>query len=356
MYRYPRALALCAALAVTASAAQGQTTTQPRTQSPQATISAPFLLPVLGIDAPVLFQWMPVAPASGYRVHITAGRRVVQATTLVAVQYEMQISRNMDFSSDVLYDRIVDSTSFLFENNPAADPYFVRNPEATNGLSDGTYFWRVRALFSGPVSPYSSLGTFTLRRGISSAAVHDVGVTSITLAGTPIVGRKIPIVARVSNLGSFDESGRTIVFAANGVVIGTADIPTLRHGADPRRFADMSVTWTPTEGPLAAISVQIGGTVDQDMRNNTVTQTTFVASEKPVVTTLVGKLVAQQGGWAITDAADRVVATLVADGGAKLPFASLSGKRVEAHGGLKAQGADIVLVVTTLTAAPAAPR
>ena len=145
------------------------------------------------------------------------------------------------------------------------------------------------------------------------------------------------------------------------MVIGSAPIPTLYPGADPRRSADVSVSWTPAGGPLASIGVQIGG-VDQDMRNNTVTQTVYVASETPVSTMLSGTLVrngsslAQKEGWAIADAGGRVVALLSARDGAKVDFASLEGKRVEADGALVARGGDIVLVVTTLRRAADAPR
>lgn len=320
-----------------------------------ATISAPIALPVLGVDAPVLFEWTPVAPVGAYRLHVNT--RTAATTTAVAVTYELQISRSADFTIDLLYDRVVPATTYLFENTGDGDSSFVRNPEATNGLSDGRYFWRVRALLGGPASPYSPLSTFNLRRGITSAATHDIGIASLRIAGKPVVGRTTPIVARVANIGSFDEPSSTLAFTANGVLIGTATVPPLGHGSDTHRFADVSVPWTPSAGPLAAIAVQFAG-VDQDMRNNTVTQSLYVAPAPVVVTTIAGTLVARGSAYAVVDAHNRPLALLRQRASDTLDYATFVGRTVEVRGELETQGSELILAVSTFraVAAPAKTR
>ncbi|GAC1405321.1 MAG: hypothetical protein NVSMB64_10010 [Candidatus Velthaea sp.] len=343
MRRTASTLAFCAALALFGAPARAQTIVA------QPPIPPPMLLPVLSVDAPIFFQWMPVSPGLQYRVHVTGGPRGVQATQLIAIRYELQISRSAGFTSDVLYDRVVDATTLLFDNGGSNDSSFTRNPEATYGLSDGTYFWRVRALFAGPASRYSEPAQFALRRGVTSPGFNDAGITALHAAGHPIVGKTTLIVAHVASLGSYDISNRIVTFTANGAVIGIARIAELKRG----KGIDVSAAWTPTDGPLAAISAQIDG-ADQDNRNNTITQTLFVASAKPVLTSLTGTLVAQPDGYAIGDASGNVLAVLRSAPG-KIDYARWAGMRVEAEGALSASGTDLMLAVTALRKAPPAP-
>lgn len=337
------------ALAVWASFALGGVPAQSQMLAPRpAPVSPPFLLPVLGVDAPLLFQWTPVAPIGGYRIHLASGQRSVRATTLVAVHYELQISDRPDVASHVLYDRVVDSTTLLFENNAFADPGFTINQRPAYGLSGGHYFWRVRAVFAGPASAYSTIGSFDLRGGgVTSTAMHDFGIASITIAGRPIVGMTTPIVARVANVGTFDEPATAVIFTANGVVLGRAEVPALGAGAGKQSYVDVSVVWTPKDGPLAAITAQIVG-VDQDARNNTATQTVFVASATPFATTLVGKLVASGNGFAVADPEGHVVAALKSRPGVTIDYAGRVGSRVEIDGALSAAGSDLVMVVSAI--------
>ena len=348
MQRSSRMLVLGAVFALFAAPAAAQTR-----PAPPAPIAPPSLIRQVSRTAPLTFYWLPVSPGPGYRVGIRGGQRQVQST-LVAVRYQFQILDIEDVNR-VLYERFVDSTSLLFLNDGLSDPYFTLNQVPTHPLSAGTYYWRVRAVSAGPVSPYSQLETFTLETGVTTNPLHDLGISTITIAGRPIVGRTAPIVVRVSNLGTFYESGASLDFTANGASIGSADIPPL----EPGKHADITVVWTPSDGPLAAITAQVRGHADEDLRNNTVTQSVFVASATPVKTTLVGVLVAKDDGFAIADDNSSIltVALLRANAGSKIDFKRFLNKRVEADGKLRAAGGGLLLDdVTALRAAtPSTP-
>ena len=309
-----RALGLCGAFVFVAVAARAQTSPAGRPFSP------PTLVYQALTRAPLTFFWHPVAPGPGYRISVSSDRRSVRASTLVAVRYQFQISANPSFDP-VLYDRVVDTNSLLFTNDALSDPGFTVNQIPTHPLSAGTYFWRVRALAGEPVSPflprYSPIDRFTLDPGVTTTPLHDLGVSAITVAGRAIVGRQTPIVVRVSNLGTFPESGATMVFTANGVPLGQAPIcgaapPGARSDAcaplAAGAYVDIAVPWTPSSGPLAAITAQVTG-VDEDARNNSVTQSVFVASATPVPTRLSGVVVPHKSGdrndFAIADSKTR---------------------------------------------------
>lgn len=312
-------------------------------------VSPPALIaPMIAATAPVLFQWTPVAPVNVYRLHVHGGTRAAAATsTIVAVSYEVQISDRPDVGSHVLFDRTVDATTLLFDNRNVDGSGFTDQQMPGTPLAGGTYYWRVRALFAGPSSPYSSIGRFAfVGGGATSTPLHDLGVTSVQLGANPIAGIATPVVVHVADLGTFPETGASVAISANGRVIGRAAIPQLLPG----RGVDVSVMWEPDGGGLAQVSAQLEYD-DQNAVDNQIAQTTFVATRKPVRTTLVGTLVARQGGYAIADRGGNHVAALEIEDGAHVDFASLVGSRVAATGGLRAHGSDLVLAVRSIAAA-----
>jgi hypothetical protein len=316
----------------------------------QASVPPPSLVaPLVTAAAPVLFQWTPVAPAVAYRLHVQGQRRTIGASTvtpIVAVSYEVQIGDRPDVGSHVLYDRVVDTTSFLFDNRNVDGSGFTELQPPGLPLSGGTYYWRVRALFGGPGSAFSSIGRFMLAGGgATSTPLHDLGVTSVVVAASPIAGVGTAVVARVGNLGTFPERDAWLAISANGRTIGRAPVPQLLPGD----HVDVSVVWAPQGGGLAQLTAQLEY-VDQNSVDDQATQTTFVATRKPVPTTLVGTLVAEQsGGFAIADATGRIVASVRAAEGSHVAFAPLVGKRVAVAGTLAALGTGLVFDAHTIT-------
>lgn len=311
-------------------------------------IAPPALVaPIVSASAPVLFVWTPVAPANLYRLHVQGTRRTVTATTpIVAVSYEVQIGDRPDVGSHVLYDRVVDSTTLLFDNRNVDGSGFTDQQMPGMPLSGGTYYWRVRALFAGPSSPFSSIGRFAFTGGgATSTPLHDLGVTSLQLGANAIAGIATPVVVHVADLGTFPEAGAHIAISANGRVIGRAAIPQLLPG----NGADVSVLWEPETGGLAQLTAQLEYD-DQNAVDNQIAQTTFVTTRTPVRTTLVGTLVAQNGTYAIADRAGRRVAALEIAEGAHVDVAALVGTRVAATGGLRARGAELVLSAQAVSA------
>ncbi|MBV9440769.1 MAG: hypothetical protein JOZ24_12335 [Candidatus Eremiobacteraeota bacterium] len=350
MQRSLLGLSLAAAVAAAPAAAGAATTPVPTAYAP---LSPPSLVaPLSTATAPVLFVWTAVAPATGYRIRVQGGRHVLVSNPLVAVLYEVQISDRPDVGSHVLFDQTVDATTFLFQNDnngPASG--FTQNQPPNQPLSGGRYYWRVRALFAGPSSPYSNVQPFFLTGGgVTQSPFHDLGLTAISIGGKPIVGVTSPIVVRVSDLGKFRESGASLVFTANGEVIGQTRVPDLNAGS----FIDVSVPWTPREPALAQVTAQLQY-VDQNAANNTITQTLFVASQKPVVTTLAGRLIVESGGFALADRAGRPVATLLAGRGTPIDFGNAVGAQVEVTGALAAHGTGLVMTVSRLSRGVPAP-
>lgn len=332
-------LGLCAAVAALALCGTA------RAAAPQSQPPA-LVAPLLTAAAPVLFVWTPVAAGgTGYRLHVQ-GRPIstVPPGAFIAVQYELQIGDRPDVGSHVLFDRILDSTTLLFDNRNVDGSGFTENQPPGLPLSGGTYYWRVRGLSAGPLTAFSAIGRFVLASGgATSSALHDLGVTSLAIGGRPVVGVTTPVVAHVGDLGSFPERDATLVFTANGLVIGRAVVPPLR----PSESANVSVLWTPQRGGLAQIGARLE-TNDQVATDRTIAQTTFVSSPVPVVTSLTGLLVERDGGYGLADRAGRVVTALRRSGSARVDFASLLGMRVEVNGALSARGSDLVFAVTSI--------
>lgn len=312
-------------------------------------ISPPVLLapmPMMPATVPVLFQWTPVAAGTGYRLQIRNGSRAAAATTSVAVSYVLQISETRDFRA-VLFERSVDfSTTLLFDNNNVLGSGFTSYQPEGVPLSGGRpYYWRVRAVFAGPTSAWSSPQPFTLNgAGITAPGFSDLALSAITVRTTPFEGVTMPLVVRVSNAGNTAwQTPTTVVVTANGTAIGRAPVPGLRIG----EFADVSVQWTPSRGPLATILATIDA-ADRNAQNNTISQSVFVASVHPVTTTLPGRLVARNGGFALTDGRGRPIASVRARVGSSPDLAAAVDKRVELDGELSAAGSDLIMVVSAI--------
>ena len=105
-----------------------------------------FATPVHALNAPV-----PVAPANGTTTTPTdtpplAIPEFRWTAVSGAASYRIQVSNNIAFTTNVV-DITTTNTSYT--------------PNTTNGFSDGTWFWRVRAETPAPAGAYSAIWSFT---------------------------------------------------------------------------------------------------------------------------------------------------------------------------------------------------
>jgi hypothetical protein len=329
-----------------ATVAAPASTTIPISSPPTLLGPSPFIIPQ--VDAPFLFQWSAVSPAQTYNVHVQ-GRSTVRAASLVGASYELQISDKPDVAEHVLYDTIVDQTSYLFSND-FTDGGFTTSEPPDTPLPGGRYYWRVRALFAGSTSPYSSVGAFALSSTGSGPPLHALGVVGIKLASPARVNATSLVVATVQNLGNFSETGATLEIFANGASLGTATVPPLNAAGN----ATFSVPWTPTDPGLADLSATLQY-ADDDERAHTISQTVLVLGPKSTPTALVGTLDLTLGDVTLVDDAGETVATVILAGGSTLDLTRFIGKRVRLQGNLSTAEGEFVLAATGVTLAPKAP-
>jgi hypothetical protein len=298
---------------------------------------SPFIVPQ--VDSPFLFQWSAVSPAQTYNVHVQ-GRTTKSVTSLVGISYELQISDRPDVASHTLFDVIDDQTSYLFSNDSNEGGFTTSEPPNTP-LPGGRYFWRVRALFAGSASPYSSVGSFRLSSTGSGPPLHALGIVGITLASPARVAATSLVVATVQNIGNFAESGAILEIYANGVSLGTATVPPLNASVNQT----FSVPWTPSEQGLVDLTATLQY-ADDDERAHSISQTVLVLGSRSTRTAMTGTLDETLGNVTLVDDAGHAIATVIVATGSNFDLQRFIGKRVKLQGALSTAGGDFILAAT----------
>ena len=335
-----------AATMTSASAVVGVARAAIPTSSPPTLIGpSPFIVPQ--VDAPFLFQWSAVSPAQTFNVHVSGHARTnATASTLVGISYEIQISDRVDVGDHVLFDTIVDQTSYLFSNE-LNDGGFTNSQPPDTPLAGGRYFWRVRALFAGSTSPFSSVGSFRLAATGSGPALHALGLVNLSLANPARQNATSLVVANVQNIGNFSESGATLEFFANGVSLGTADVPALGASASQT----FSVPWTPLEQGLVQLTATLQY-ADDDVQAHAISQNVLVLGPRSTHTAMTGTLDQTLGDVTLRDDDGNAVATVVVDGKSAIDIQRFLGKRVRIEGQLSTAIGDFVLAATAIVVSP----
>jgi hypothetical protein len=331
------ALAILCALLLPIAMPQPACAAVPVSAPPTLLGPSPFIAPQ--VDAPFLFQWSAVSPATVYNVHVLA-RTTKAISSLVGISYELQISDRVDVAEHVLFDTIVDQTSFLFSND-TGDTGFTNSQPPDTPLAGGRYYWRVRALFAGSTSPFSGVGSFRLASTGSGPPLHALGIVGISLASPARVASTSLIVTTVQNIGNFSEEGATLEIFANGVSLGTATVPPLNAAVNQT----FSVPWTPTDTGLVDLTATLQY-ADDDERAHSISQTVLVLGPHATRTAMVGTLDETLGDVTLVDDAGNTVATVVTSSATGFNIAGFIGKRVRLQGLLSTAGGDFVLAAT----------
>jgi hypothetical protein len=302
------------------------------------------------VNTPTLFQWTALAPGQTFNIGVS--RTAKAGHSIIAASYELQISDRPDVTSHVLFDTVVDQTSFLFLNSQN-EPGFTSAEPPYTALVGGTYYWRVRGIFAGTGSGFSRIEPFVLTGPGVNSSLHALGLTSIGLAGVARQGTPTPVLVQVRDLGNFPEGGNApLTIYAGGQAIGTVNVPTIAVG----KSLTVTAIWTPQSEGLVQISAQLNYP-DDNPKAHTISQTEVVTGQSRRHTTMVGVVGETLGSYYLSDARSHIVATLTQGQGSTVTFSPYVGSRVEVDGYLSTARGDFVFEASAIKRLPAAtPR
>ena len=285
--------------------------------------------------------------APGQTFNIGVSRTAKAGHSIIAASYELQISDRPDVTSHILYDTVVDQTSFLFLNGQN-DPGFTSAEPPYTALAGGTYYWRVRGIFAGTGSLFSRVESFLLAGPGISSSLHALGLTNIGLAGVARQGSPTPVLVQVRDLGNFPEGGNApLTIYAGGQLIGTVNVPEITVG----KSITVSAVWTPQSEGLVQVSAQLNYS-DDNPKAHTITQTEVVTGQSRRHTTMIGVVSESLGSYYLRDASSHLVATLTQDKGSNVVFAPYAGARVQVDGYLSTARGDFVFQTDTIKRLP----
>ena len=337
-----RAAALCSIVALFASTAAAAA------PPPALRVSAPSTL--YPIDAssqpvplPLIFRWTPVASSPVYVLHPRSHKAASASSPTAASGYQLQISDEPGVSSHILFDTTVNTTSLVFLNQNVAGSGFTDQQPPTIPLAGGTYYWRVRALAGGAVSPYSQVGRFVLDAHLSTTPLHAVGVQELTVGPEPRSGAATLIRTIVANAGTFPESGAVLTVTANGNQIARGNVPPLAPG----QRISLTAPWIPDVSGAAQVVATLDY-VDQMPRDHTLVRTAYVAEARAVRTAIAGTLGLDGTTRVLRDPSGRTLAIVERAPGVTIDLDALRGAPVIASGTLRTTGRGMVLQLTSI--------
>ncbi len=296
------------------------------------------------VPLPLIFRWTPVASGPVYVLHPKT-RRVTAATAPVTASgYELQISDEPGVSSHVLFDTTVNTTSFVFTNQNVPGSGFTDQQPPTIPLAGGTYYWRVRAIAGGAVSPYSQVARFLLDAHLSTTPLHALGVQELTIGPGARSGAATLLQTTVANAGTFPESGAVLTVSVNGNQVARGNVPPLAPGQRVR----LAAPWIPDATGTAQLVATIDY-VDQMPRDHTLVRTAFIEDARSVRTAIAGTLGLAGSTYVLRDSAGRTQAILERAPGSTSDLESLRGVAVVASGSLTTTARGMVLRVTSIT-------